>query len=737
MTVTIFENGFRARLACGTVAFAMALGTGVVAAPAAQAAQGDGEPPVLHVSAGSNGVVAPGLPTTASVTVENTADQALPSGRVTVSINRTPLAGEEAVSSWLDSDDASGDFDVIAEDSTEQVDAGASVTTSLAIPEEVLATLAPGVYPVRAALSGTDATSGADVSTASVLVISADPHPPVTVFVPITATPADGAALLSSDELTELTAADGDLTAQLDGVSGTSAVLAIDPAIVAAIRVLGSSAPTTAVDWLARLENLPNERFALQFADADATTQAQADLPALLTPTTLTPFLDPANFSSAPPASAGPTPAGTPTPSPSGGPALPGDDALTAIDRAVEGILWPRADVTHEDLEAFRSYLGGTATTILPSTAVGGVVGGHANVGAEDVLVTDSAASDALSDAAGESDAEARAQSLSAANAFLYLAAQTTSATLAIGLDRDENRTSDALREAVTTVDSPGVNLTSLRAELSVDAAMDSEAEQDRGASLQLLLSDEQTLGQFSTILDDPQVLLSPERIRIMRTIGAGLGATRFDEALSDHRQATRETLDSVGIPPASTIQLLSANADLPFAVRNDLPWPVNVVLTVLPSDPRLEVESVTRATIPAGTTTRVKVPVSARVGSGELDLRLSLTSPTGVPLGQSQTVRVAVRAEWEGIGLAIFGSLIVILIVLGVVRTVHRRRKGADAETEASGEDDEATATDVVEQPASSPDASPSDPGSAAAADDAAATSTPTDVVDTKKDSQ
>jgi len=694
MTVTIPENGFRARLACGTVAFAMALGIGVVGAPAAQGAQKDDvEPPVLHLSAGSNGVLSPGLSTTASVTVRNEADSSLPEGRVTVEINRTPLAGADAVGAWLDSGEAPGSFDLLAEDTTGPVDADTSSTTSMGIPQELLAALAPGVYPLRAALSGTDGISGEDASTASVLVISAEPHPPVTVFVPITATPADGAALLSSDELTELTAADGDLTAQLDGVSGTSAVLAIDPAIVAAIRVLGSSAPSTATEWLTRLENLPNERFALQFGDADATTQAQADLPALLTPTTLAPFLDPSHFSSASPATTPPTPTGTPTPVATDGPVLPDDAALTAIDGAAESILWPRADVTADDLASFRTYLGGTSTTILPSTSLESAGAGHALVAEEDVLVTDAAASAALSDAAGESDADARAQSLATAHAYLFFAAQPASAPLAVGLDRDENRTSDALREAVTTVDSPGVDLTSLRTTPQTAASVDAETDDDRGAALQLLLSEEQTLGQFSTILDDPQVLLSPERIRILRTIGAGLSTSRFDDALSAHRQATRDRLDAVGIPPASTIQLLSASADLPFAVRNDLPWPVNVVLTVSPSDPRLEVERVTRATIPAGTTTRVKVPVSARVGSGELDLRLTLTSPTGVPLGQPQTVRVAVRAEWEGIGLAIFGSLIVILIVLGVVRTLRRRRRSASDEAVDASDADEADA--------------------------------------------
>lgn len=690
MTVTIPENGFRARVACGAVVFAMALGASVATAPAATAAQkSTDEPPVLVVSAGANGVVVPGQAMTASVTVQNGADTTLDAGRVRVELNRTALTGADAVASWLDDGEAQGGFALIGDGTTAKVDAGSSVTTALPVAQETLTDLAPGVYPIRAVLTGTDTTAGDDADASSVLVISAEPHPQVTVFVPITATPADG-VLLSSDELSELTAADGDLTAQLDGVTGTSAVLAIDPAIVAAIRVLGSSAPSTATQWLDRLESLPNERFALQFGDADATTQAQADLSGLLAPTTLAPFLDEADFTSPPPATGLPTPTGTPSPAPTDGPALPDDQMLTAIDGATPGILWPRTDVTTDDLADFSTYLGGTATTLLSSTTVGGVLDGHATVGASDVVVTNAAASDALSDAAGEADADVRAQSLATANAYLFLASQGSTAPLAVGLDRDENRTSAALRAAVATADSPGVDLTSLRASAAAAASITTEVSDDRGSALHLLLDDEQTLDRFSSILDDSQVLLSPERIRIMRTIATGLGAEKFATAVDDHRQATRDTLDAVGIPPSSTIQLLSANADLPFAVRNDLPWPVNVVLTVLPSDPRLDVDSVTRATIQAGTTSRVKVPVTARVGSGELDLRLSLASPTGVALGDQQTVRVSVRAEWEGIGLAIFGSLIAVLLVLGVIRTVRRRRRGTDAEDEADADTEE-----------------------------------------------
>lgn len=730
MTATIFENGLRTRLhrlARGSVISAIVLGlagTGVGSAFAATDAESESTPVELVLSAGVRGTVAPGTATTASITVQNDSRSELSSGRVTVEINRTPLADETAVTNWLDDADTAGGFEQLGSDTTSPVDAEASATTSLFLPPEVLGDLAPGVYPLRATLSGAQ-TDGQDdarsVTSTSVLVVTAAASPPVAVMVPITATPDDG-AILTADELTALTAPDGALTAVVEGVRGTSAILAIDPAIPAAIRVLGSSAPQSAREWLRLLEALPNERFALQFGDADATTQAQAGLVGLLQPTTLAPFLDPGSFtepaeeSPTPTATAAPTPASVPTdgtsptpaptqepmpseeptPQPSDGPVLPDDAELTAIEGATPGILWPRSDVTAADLDVFSTYVGDGAVTVLSSSSVGAAVGAHAGVDGRSVLVTADAASDALSQAAGEDDTAARQQALAEASAHLSLAGQASPTTpLLIGLDRDETRTAEALREAVASVDSLGFGLSEVLAVPAAPATLSTDPDQTRATALQRMLDSEVVLGQFSSILDDAQVLLSPKRIQIMRATAVGLSDKGFDEAVADVNVATTETLNAVDIPPASTIQLLSANADLPFSVRNDLPWPVNIQLSVKPSDPRLDVQSVTPWTIQPGTTTRVKVPVSARVGSGEVTLTLSLSSPTGVPISQPESVRVSVRAEWEAIGLGVLGALIVVLLGLGIIRTIRRRRR------EALAENDQETASesDAVEE--------------------------------------
>lgn len=724
MTATTSENGLRTRLhrlARGSVISAIVLGLVGAGAPGAFAAtdaESESSSVDLLLSAGVRGTVAPGSATTASITVQNDSGSELSSGRVTVELNRTPLTDEAAITTWLDEADVTGGFEQLGADTTAPVDAEASATTSLSLPPEVLGDLAPGVYPLRATLSGaqTDAQDDArSVTSTTVLVVTGAATPPVAVMVPVTATP-DNGALLTADELSALTAPDGALTAVVEGVRGTSAILAIDPAIPAAIRVLGSSAPQSAREWLRLLDALPNERFALQFGDADATTQAQAGLPGLLQPTTLAPFLNPSSFTEpadetpTPTATPAPTPAalpsdGTaptpepgpsdePTPQPTDGPVLPGDAELTAIEGATPGILWPRSDVSAADLDAFSTYVRDGAVTVLSSSSVGGVVGGHADVGGRSVLVSAAAASDAVSQAASEDDTAARQQRLAEASAHVSLVGQADPTTpLLIGLDRDETRTAEALREAVASVDSLGFGLTEVLAAPATPATLSTEPDQARADALRQMLGSEVVLGDFASILDDSQLLLSPKRIQIMRATAVGLTDKGFEDAVVDVNEATTDTLNAVDIPPASTIQLLSANADLPFSVRNELPWPVNIQLSVKPSDPRLDVQSVTPWTIQPGTTTRVKVPVSARVGSGEVTLTLSLSSPTGVPISQPESVRVSVRAEWEAIGLGVFGGLIVLLLGLGIIRTIRRRRREADAENdqEATSESDAA----------------------------------------------
>lgn len=651
----------------------------------------------ISLSAGVHAVAQPGASLLTTVTIDNGTTDELDAGQVTVELNRSPLADGAALDAWLETGQAPGAFASLGTEESEAVAASDTSALSVLTPVGVLGTLPAGVYPIRVSLTADSGTSAAPTTAQSVLVIHADAATAaqVAVLVPVTATPADG-GLLTAEELTSLTAPDGALTAQLDGVAGTSAALAVDPLIPAAIRALGTAAPASALDWLTRLEALPNDRFALQAGDADATTQSRAGLSGLLAPLPLSSYVDPENFSTETTPTPTPTAATTRTPSPTPtptGPELPTDSELMSIERASPAVLWPTAGVDTADLATFSEWMAADATTILPSTSIAASTGAVADIDGNRVLVMDAAASAALSDAAAETDDGAREHDI--AEGIAHLALTGPAASMLVGLERNETRTAEALRETILSLSSiaepTGFNalLTAPPQSATLRVAeTDASASADRAALLDTLLADEARLTAFATILDDPLVLRSPERLQMLRVLGVREGSA-YTDAVSAHRIATTTTLDAVGVQEPSAIQLFTSAAPLPVWVRNDLPWPVNVRLTATPSDARLDVQPSTPVEALPASNTRVKVPVEARVGSGSLSVDFALSSPTGVHIGTDQTAMVTVRAEWEGIGLGILGAIIALLLVLGIVRTFVRRRKDRDADDESTDDSD------------------------------------------------
>ncbi|WP_309127143.1 DUF6049 family protein [Microbacterium sp.] len=671
-----------AALVVGSVAVGAALTTGASPASAATDEPTEtGGAVTLALSTGSGATVAPGSSLLSSVALDNDTDAALSAGTVTIELSTTRLPDSASLDAWLDGGTSPGRFRAVATEATPAVDGGSTATTEVIVDAADLGALTPGVYPLRATLNGatSEGEEGEPVaqqaSATTVLVVAPTGDHRTGVIVPITATPADG-SLLTSDELSTLTAPDGALTGQLDAVTGTTALLAVDPAIPAAIRMLGTRAPAGAIAWLDRLENLPNDIFTLQFADADAATQAHAGQSTLLAPQELAPLLQPADF---PLPEAPPTPTPTPTPGPTAAadPALPDNAALSAIRGAQGGILWPRGDLTDADIAHFGEQLGDGATIIVPSSSVNrpGVTRG--TVGGQDVLVTDTPASARLSAAVEAADEGARQREIAAVAGHLFYAQQRSPLVL-LGLERSETRSPIALRAALSAFASPDVRLLTALTAPAAPVTLTGTPDEGRAAAYEAMLQDEQRIETFSSILEAPAVLLVPERIRILRAIGVGLDDEEFAESRAARTERVSTTLRSVSIQQPQPVQLFTSAAPLPVWVRNDLPWPVTVTLSSTPSDPRLDIQPLTEVTALAASSTRVNVPIEARVASGDVRVAFRLIGPNDAPIGEPAVADVTLRADWESIGLVILGGVIVVLFVLGLARTIVRKRGAA-----------------------------------------------------------
>lgn len=691
MTVTSLPSGspvprrpLTRRLLATLAAAALAIG---LAAPAAAVAEtpapspsASATPPTLAAAPAANGILRPGETFAVLTTLTNPGTSSIPSASATLSIGSTPLADDAALTRWLSGDASGVTLQQIAIGTLDATAPSAQTSVSFTVPgtDPALAGRAPGVYPVLAQTAG-----GASLKAPTVVVLPADGAlTPLAVVVPITAAPRTK-GLLTASELADLTAVDGPLSAQLDAVDGSAATLAVDPAIPAAIRALGSSAPPTAVAWLQRLLALPNDRFALQFGDADLSAQIRAGLTTPLAPTSLQTYLSAANFTTPAPAALS-----TPSPSPTAAPGQPSFPALATlldIGPADQNVFWPATDSVDGSVVA---ALGATGTPDAPAR----VLVASSNLSARpstassavdgiSTPVYDAEVSSALTAAAGENDTARRGASLAAASGHLAFARTGTSdrPVLAV-LDRGTDRSRVSLRAVLGAVASaPGYIPSTLAAVANTPATAvtlgDPSADASRAADVTALTSDEGAIDRFATILAQPELLTGRERAEVLQVLNVAWTGDAARTAVADHRAATQKTLDSVGIL-SSDFRLVSSSAPLRPWVRNDLPWPISVVLRAQTNDVRLRVQANTSVEAQASANTRLEVPVQARVANGEVVVAMQLFSPTGEPIGARQSVQVEVRAEWESIGLIAIIVLVVVFLGVGVLRTIARRRR-------------------------------------------------------------
>jgi len=658
---------------------------------------------VFTLSPVGSGIVHPGDALAVSVTLQNATDAATAPIVIGLSLGTTALRDRDALRAWLAGDGSGISVEQVGTATIGAVPAGGEQTEGIGVGSDdpALQGLAPGVYPLVASY---DTADGPVASTSVMIVPRPEAAVPVGigVVVPITAGALSG-GLLTADQLAALTAPTGSLSNQLNGVEGTPAILAVDPAIPASIRVLGTSAPASAVEWLDRLLELPHSRFALQFGDADVAAQLEAGLSRPAAPTSLTAYMNPALFPPAPesaeptdpaePTGSAPAPSPSPTTDPDAdpdAPALPGLDALLDIGGARSAVYWPAAGTASGETV---TTLGGLTVddqrslTLVPSDATaqgstGATVPAHATVGDADVLVYDIDVSRALQEASVLDEGALRGAALTEATAHLAFAtAETGGGPILAALDRDPERSRVGLRSAVSAAtEAPGVapvSLGGLAAAPSRTAEIsDAAADPVRVASASALFADEHELSRFATILDDPSLITGPERAEILQLLGvAWIGDPTWATTVPTHRAESAGTLDSVGLMPTTTINLFGADAGLRFWVRNDLPYPVRLVLYAVPDDLRLDVQRANPVDATAQSNTRVDVPVQARVGNGEVTLALQLRSRASVAIGEPATVEVNVRAEWEAVGIAALAIVVGGLLAIGAIRTFLRLR--------------------------------------------------------------
>lgn len=224
----------------------------------------------------------------------------------------------------------------------------------------------------------------------------------------------------------------------------------------------------------------------------------------------------------------------------------------------------------------------------------------------------------------------------------------------------------------------------------------------DTSTAISAMSSSLTSLGPLAKATDDPDAVYDSVTPQILPSLAAQrTPSEQLDSATAMTSQITG-MLSAVSVEPSSAVNLINKSANFPVLVRNNLPWPIHVDVTLVPDDPRLRATPALSQTLAAQGATTVEVPVGA-IGSGDIAVTYKVTTPDGVVLDDSQTVTVRMRAGWEDAITAVIASLFAALFLVGITRSLRKRaaRKAQgspEADSPDAGSADEAPTEDNTE---------------------------------------
>lgn len=210
--------------------------------------------------------------------------------------------------------------------------------------------------------------------------------------------------------------------------------------------------------------------------------------------------------------------------------------------------------------------------------------------------------------------------------------------------------------------------------------------EADTETAISAMSSSLTRLTPLANATDDPNAVYESVTPQILPALSAQLTPSEQLDAATAMTSQITGMLSAVTVEPSSAVNLINKSANFPVLVRNNLPWPVRVDVTLVPDDPRLRATPAQSQTLAAQGATTVEVPVGA-IGSGDIEVTYKVTTPDGVVLDDSQTVTVRMRAGWEDAITAVIASLFGLLFLTGITRSL--RKRAARKAQAASGDAD------------------------------------------------
>ncbi len=628
--------------------------SGFVSAPAANAES------TISVRAypSASCVLTPAQTCPLSISVTNPGADRVTGVRVTIMASADVLSSTSDVSAWYANDPRVESGPVLDDVDVGDVEPGATSTfsTDLALSPDIAGS-SWGVVGIDVEADSPEVT----VTTARTSVVWAPTEVPAVAkfatIVPLVA-PATSSSVLTAAELAALTKPGGFLDSQLSAAATASAV-AVDPRIVASVYRRGSSAPKGAVDWVAHLLALQGDSFWLQYADADFALEGQVGFASVLH------LSDDEVFGQA------------------------AQSTASWWSPTLSNVLWAEPDtLTNASITAATSsaplptLIAGSGNLPSDGSPHASVAVGSPGSPSFDATVLDDNFTRAIRAAESATSDEEWGAASNEAAAYLAVIASNGGGHINGGFSRNlmgtrPYRTAQTLSFLASLPWAQQMSLLSSREYPSRPVVLTETPESsERIQGGTMVRANYAQLESYATAaMDTARPLADAARlVSPALSVAWTNPAADWSNALTRVGFETHDYINAVHFGETSNINMVGGQASIPITVVNGQPYDVTVVVHAVPSNPRLTVGADQHVTISSESQGTVKIPVAARVGNGDVDLVLSLSTEGGQPFGENVRVPVSVRADWEGFGLGIMAILFVGLVATGVVRTIRRR---------------------------------------------------------------
>lgn len=195
--------------------------------------------------------------------------------------------------------------------------------------------------------------------------------------------------------------------------------------------------------------------------------------------------------------------------------------------------------------------------------------------------------------------------------------------------------------------------------------------------TVRAVIDSQASVEEFAPVLTKPQELLPGLQRQAVSLVGAawrGHSLAELAAARAPWQARVRRVLNSVTVLSGDA-NLLSHSGRLPITVHNDLDQPVHVQLLVKPRSLLLRLGNRKPFAIgPHGNHT-VVIPFRA-AGNGKVQVEATLwSSPPGPEPVFRAPFEVRVHSNWESTGLIVAGTLLGVLVLFGLARSIRRGR--------------------------------------------------------------